>query len=184
MAEGAELPNDARLGDVVSAAEPSHDALDSLGGEPGVVSFYGFENITIIVWHAKPTLSSVQHLARVSARRRAEFAHGISVVHLVLGTFEMPDTVTRDAFAKLLREGGGKLAVVCMVVGTGGFWASALRSLVTGLRVVTRGTFELGLHTDAREAVEYLQPRHLTQTGVAIDGELLSEELTKLFKLG
>lgn len=160
--------------------EQTQGVLVPLGGEPGVVSFYGFENITIVVWHAKPTLTAAQHLSRVSIRRRAEFENGISVIHLVQGTFEMPDSPTRDAFVKLLRDGGGKLAVLCVIVGTGGFWASALRSLVTGLRVLSRGTFDLGLHVDVRAGVDHLTPRHLTQTGVPIDPEQLFSELTKL----
>ncbi|HET8936067.1 MAG TPA: hypothetical protein VFN67_21620 [Polyangiales bacterium] len=155
-------------------------ALVPLSGETGIVSFYGFENITIIVWHAKPTLAAAQHLSRVSIRRRVEFENGISVIHLVQGTFEMPDASTRDAFAKLLRDGGGKLAVLCVIVGTGGFWASALRSLITGLRVVSRGTFDSGLYKDVREAVDYLVPRHLTQTGVPIDVDQLTDVLTTL----
>ena len=155
--------------------------LEPFGGEPGVVSFYGYENITIIVWHAKPTLAAAQHLFRVSHRRRAEFSHGISVVHLVQVTFEMPDGPTRDEFVRLLRDGGGKLAVLCVIVGAGGFWASALRSLITGLRVLSRGSFDMGLHTNITEGVEYLLPRHVAKTGVAIDGEQFTSVLTQLF---
>lgn len=155
--------------------------LEPLGGDPGVVSFYGYENITIFVWHAKPTLVAAQQLSVVSQRRRAAFAHGISVVHLVQVTFEMPDGPTRDEFVRLLRDGGGKLAVLCMIVGTSGFWASALRSLITGLRVLSRGTFDIGFHMDIAESVEYLHSRHLAKTGVTIDDEHFTGVLTKLF---
>jgi hypothetical protein len=168
---------------VPTSAEQMHAVPEPLGGEPGVVSLYGFENITIVVWHATPTLVAAQHLARVSQRRRVEFAHGLSVVHLVPGRFDMPDGPTRDAFVKLLRDGGGKLAVLGVVVGAGGFWASALRSLVTGLRVVSRGSFDLGLHTEIRGVVDYLVPRHLTHTGVAVDPDQLTGMLTDLSKV-
>ena len=146
-----------------------------------MVSLYGYENITVIVWHAKPTVAAAQQLARVSQRRRAEFAHGISAVHLVQATFQMPDGPTRDEFVKLLRDGGGKLAVLCVIVGEGGFWASALRSLITGLRVLSRDSFDMAVHTDIAEAVEYLQPRHLAKTGVDVSAEQLTGVLTKLF---
>lgn len=174
----------ANLQGVDSPAEQTQSKLEALETEPGVLSIYGFENISIFVWHAKPTLAAAQQLARVSMRRRAEFAHGISVVHLVQATFEMPDPATRDAFVKLLRDGGGKLAVLCVIGGDGGFWASALRSLITGLRVLSRGSFDLGLHTDVGEAVKYLLPRHLEKTGVPINAEQLTSVLTKLFTAG
>jgi hypothetical protein len=165
---------------VGSSNEHTHSTLDAFEGEPGVVSLYGYENMTIIVWHAKPTVLAVQKLARVSQRRRAEFEHGISVVHLVPKVFEMPDPAARDAFLKVLRDGGGKLAVLCIIVASGGFWASALRSLVTGLRVLSRESFDLGLYTDIREAVDYLLPRHFAKTGVAVSPEPLASVLTKL----
>lgn len=164
-----------------SETELTRAGVESFGGEPGVVSLYGFENITIIVWHGKPTVAAAQQLSRVSQRRRAEFSHGISAVHLVQVTFEMPDGPTRDTFVKLLRDGGGKLAVLCVVVRGGGFWASAMRSLLTGLRVLSRGSFDLGLHTDLREAIDYLLPRHHAKTGVPISREQLTSVLAKLF---
>ena len=156
-------------------------AIESFGGEPGVVSLHGFENITIVVWYGKPTVTAAEQLARVSQRRRAEFEQGISAVHMVQGTFEMPDAATRDTFVKLLRDGGGKLAVVCVVIRGGGFWASAMRSLVTGLRVLSRGSFDLGLHTEISAAVDYLLPRHHAKTGVPISPEQLTAVLSELF---
>lgn len=166
---------------MTSSPEQTRAKIESFGGEPGVVSLYGFENITIIVWHGKPTVAAAEELTRVSQRRRAEFPHGISAVHLVQVTFEMPDGPTRDTFVKLLRDGGGKLAVVCVVIRGGGFWASAMRSLLTGLRVLSRGSFDLGLHTDLAAAVDYLLPRHHEKTGVPIGREQLSAVLAKLF---
>jgi hypothetical protein len=155
--------------------------IESLGGEPGVVSLYGLENITIIVWHGKPTVAAVEQLTRVSQHRRAKFSHGISAVHLVPATFELPDGPTRDMFVKLLRDGDGKLAVVCVLIRGGGFWASAMRSLLTGLRVLSRGSVDLGLHTELGATVDYLLPRHHEKTGVPIGREQLSAVLTKLF---
>lgn len=174
----------ANLAGVAPSAEQTQPTIQGFGGEPGVVSLYGFENITIVVWHAKPTVTAAEQLARLSQRRRAEFTHGISAMHLVQATFEMPDGPTRDTFVKLLRDGGGKLAVLSVVVGTGGFWASALRSLVTGLRVLSRGSFDLGLHRDIPEAVDYLLPRHLAKTSVPVDREQLTSALTKLYGSG
>jgi hypothetical protein len=45
---------------------------------------------------------------------------------------------------------------------------------------MSRDSFDLGLHTNIHEAVEYLLPRHLAKTGVAISGEQLESVLTTL----
>lgn len=166
---------------MASSPEQIRAEIESLGGEPGVVSLYGLENITIIVWHSKPTVAAVEELTRVSQYRRAKFSHGISAVHLVPAALELPDGPTREMFVKLLRDGDGKLAVVCVLIRGAGFWASAMRSLLTGLRVVSRGSVDLGLHTDLGAAVDYLLPRHHEKTGVPIGREHLSAVLTKLF---
>lgn len=166
---------------VASPHERTRAEIESLGGAPGVVSLYGLENLTIIVWHGKPTVAAAEELARVSKRRRAEFPQGISAVHLVPATFELPDGPTRDTFVQLLRDGDGKLAVVCVVIRGAGFWVSAMRSLLTGLRVLSRGSVDLGLHTDLGAAIDYLLPRHHEKTSVPLAREQLTAVLTKLF---
>jgi hypothetical protein len=154
------------------------DGVTLLGSDPGMVSFFAFENITIVVWHGKPNPGSVDQLTRVSERRRKANPHGVSVIHLVQGQWELPDSATREAFVRLMKDGDGQLAVVSVVIGGSGFWASAVRSLVTGFRVLARGSFDMGLHGEISEVVSWLPARHTARTGVAVKSEQLERVLT------
>mgnify|MGYP003471438812 CR=1 FL=1 len=142
-----------------------------------MVWVYGFENITLIVWQAQPTERAVERLHAVTEKRRKQFPHGISVIHLVKGNIALPEQATRDAFVRLMKVTDGVLACVAVVVGGTGFWASAARSLVTGLRVLARGEFEMRLHGEIAEVVKWLPEKHAARTGVHVESSQLSQAL-------
>ena len=142
-----------------------------------MVSLYGAENITLIVWHGQPTEHAVDRLHRITERRRKQFPNGISVVHLVKGNIALPDPPTREAFVRLMKSSNGALACVAVVVGGAGFWASAARSLVTGMRVLARGQFDMRLHGDIAEVVKWLPEKHAARTGVHMDSAQLAHAL-------
>lgn len=142
-----------------------------------MVALYGFENITLIVWQAQPTERAVERLQAVTDKRRKQFPHGISVIHVVKGNIALPEQGTREAFVRLMKSSNGVLACVAVVVGGSGFWASAARSLVTGLRVLARGEFEMRLHGEISEVVKWLPEKHAARTGVQVEPAQLSQAL-------
>ena len=148
-----------------------------LDHEAGVVSLYGAENITFIVWHGQPNEHAVDRLHRITERRRRQFPNGISVVHVVKGNIALPDQTTREAFVRLMKSSNGALACVAVVVGGTGFWASAARSLITSLRVLARGEFDMRLHGEIAEVVKWLPERHAARTGVHMDAAQLAHVL-------
>jgi hypothetical protein len=152
-----------------------------LDSEPGVVSLYAAENITLIVWHDQPTERAVDLLARVTERRRKQYPNGISTIHLVKGNLALPDQPTREAFVRLMKSSNSALACVAVVVGGSGFWASAARSLITGMRVLARGSFDMRLHGDIAEVVKWLPEKHAARTGLHMDPAQLSEALEFVF---
>jgi hypothetical protein len=154
------------------ASEPS-----LLEREPGVVSLYAFDNITLIVWHAQPNERAVDRLHRVTERRRKQYPNGISTIHLVKVDISLPDQPTRDAFVRLMKSSNGALACVAVVVGGAGFWASTARSMITGMRVLARGQFDMRLHGEISEVVKWLPERHAARTGVHVDAVQLGRAL-------
>jgi hypothetical protein len=145
----------------------------------GIVSFLAYENVTIIVWHATPEADAVERLRLISERRRKHYPMGVSAVHLVKGQFELPDGPTRDAFVRVVREGEGALAAVAVVISGSGFWASAVRSLLTGVRVVARGSFDMGLHTSLEECIKWLPAKHSARTGITLPLDRLERALRR-----
>jgi hypothetical protein len=64
-------------------------------------------------------------------------------------------------------------------MGGDGFWASAVRSFVTGLSVLVRGPFELGIFGQLDELAQWLPEIHGSRTGVS----MLSSELIQVLRL-
>jgi len=138
-----------------------------------------YENVTIVIWHAMPGPESVERLRVVSARRRQQYPHGLSVVHIIKGQFELPDAPTRDAFVRLVKEAEGALLVLAVVITGMGFWASAVRSLVTSIRVLSRGSFDLGLHSSIEEVVRWLPGKHSQRTGTPLAADVIERVLRR-----
>jgi hypothetical protein len=156
----------------------SGDDLTLIDLLPRVVSFFAFHNVTIVVWHATPEPLAVERLRVVSERRRKQHPKGLSVVHLVqTAPLELPDGPTRQGFARVIKEGRETLALVAVVVPVGGFMASAVRSLLTGIRVASRGSFEMGLYADVEELVRWLPDEHHARTGVVLASDSLRAAL-------
>jgi hypothetical protein len=53
----------------------------------------------------------------------------------------LPDSEGRTAASRLFREGGPKITAFAVITEGGGFWASAVRSIVTGLNLAARSRF-------------------------------------------
>ena len=145
---------------------------------PGAVSFFAFHNVTVVVWHATPDALSVERLRQVSERRRKQHPK-LSVVHIHGAPFDLPDTATREGLARVVKEGQGTLALVAVLVPVGGFMASAIRGLLTGVRVASRGTFEMALYADLEELVRWLPDEHRARTGVTLDVDALRRVLQR-----
>jgi hypothetical protein len=160
------------------ASPPAATAeLTLLDSEPGVVTVYAHGNITIIVWWGRASPQAAQRLHRVTEQRRKQHPEGLSAIHIVKGDVVLPDQATRDALVRVMKDSDTSLAALAVVIGGGGFWASALRSVITGMRVLSRSAFELRLHGTIDEALAWLPDKHAQRTGVAVDKDRLRHSL-------
>jgi len=157
--------------------KPVQPTLSELDCEPGIATLFELANITIVAWHGQPNEHAVDRLRRATEIRRRQYPTGLSVIHLVKGEISLPDAATRQAFVRLMQTSNAALACVAVVVGGAGFWASTARSLVTGMRVLARGAFDMRLHGTVDEVVAWLPAKHAAKTGFAISTTQLEAAL-------
>jgi hypothetical protein len=157
----------------------SPDELILLDSEPERFSFWGWKNITVAVWWAQPDPAIVARFSRVTELRRQQHPTGMSNVHLIKSKIALPDAETRQAMVELMRELGPSLAGSAVVVGGDGFWASTMRSVITGMRVLTPRSYEMRLHSSIAEVVEWLPAVHARGTGVTVERDALRAVLTR-----
>ena len=144
------------------------DELRLLDEEPGAFQFFAWRNITIFVWLTTPEAAHIDRLVKMGEARIASASGKLSDVHLVTREVGLPDADARAALLEASRAGGPHLAAVAVWLAGSGFWASAVRSFVTGMNVVLREPFELRMFAELEELTEWLPAVHESRTGIAI----------------
>ena len=145
--------------------------------EPGRFAFGVCKNMTVAVWKTQGTGPAVARLGAVARKVAVECPLGYSAIHVICEGAGLPDGAARTGFEGLMREFSRELACVAVVVGGDGFWASALRAMVTGLWQAVPHKFEMRICGSCEEAANWLCPRHLERTGTHIDVEPLKQAL-------
>jgi hypothetical protein len=102
-----------------------------------------------------------------------------SWIHIIRDKAGLPDGAARSGFARIMQERSAELGCVAVVVGGTGFWASAMRNAVIGLRVLAPRKFELRLHGTIDEVVEWLPAAHEKVSGIQISPATLQRLLAE-----
>jgi hypothetical protein len=150
-------------------AESAPIELSLLGSEPGCLAVYGWQNLSFVVWLGPANIESVARLDQISLALRERYPQGVSGVHIVVsGQTQLPTAEARAALVRMTNDYGTWLCAIAVVIRGGGFWASAMRSVVTAMRVLGSRAFEMRIHGSIEEVVEWLPERHFKRTGVQI----------------
>lgn len=146
--------------------------------EPGVCCVGGWANVSISRWVGPGTVAAVERLARVGDELRAQYPSGLSSVHLIAENAGMPTAEAREGLVKLMNRKADRVGCIGIVVGGSGFWASAIRSLITGMRAVSSRAYEMKLVGSVGEIVAWLPTQHMKRTEIALDPAELTRALT------
>ena len=140
-----------------------HDA------EPGAFLFGSWMNVLVAVWESQATDPGVERMAKVIRTVADARPEARSNIHIIMDGAALPEAHTRVKFVELMKQNEGQVACIAVVAGGTGFWASAFRSFVTGLRWLAPRSYDLRIHGTIEEVVRWLPPQHLQRTGVRLD---------------
>ena len=144
--------------------------------EPSVCAIGARQNLTVIVWWTQATAAAVERVAHLTREVCAEHRH-MSNIHLIRDGALVPTPAARTGFVQMMRDHAEQLSNVAVVVGGSGFWASMMRSAITGMRFVAPRTFELRLHGRAEEIVNWLPRAHEARCGAPLPHDELAAML-------
>lgn len=153
------------------------ESLEFLDGEPGVCRVAVLKNVMIVVWSAGATATAAAKLDQATERLAATYPSGLSAVHVIPNLVSVPTADGRNGLMRIMSRHAKSLACVAVVVGGTGFWASTMRSFITGMRFMTPRSFDLRLHGGVDEVIEWLPNKHSKLTGVPIDATALARVL-------
>jgi hypothetical protein len=154
------------LGELLRRRPDEPIVLDS---EPGAFTFGAWKNVFIGIWEAQATTSAVDRMGRATALLNEVYPGGRSTIHYVAHGAELPTADVRRHFVDALNRNAETLACVAVVVVGTGFWTSALRSFVTGLRWLAPRSFDFRMNKTSEEVAKWLPVEHAKRTGVQLD---------------
>jgi hypothetical protein len=155
---------------VTVAARSSVSEGSLLALSPGEYAFYRFGNLAINVWTGQPTGPAVRRLSELTTESRRSCPEGISSVHWIVQGVGLPTPEARAELRQLATRDGDHIACVGVVLNGQGFWASALRSALSGVLLVgPKALFPLRIYGTAEELADWLPVEHVRRTRTYLD---------------
>jgi hypothetical protein len=145
---------------------------------PQSLSFWSVDNVALFLWHESITLEVAAGLAELTEPMRERYPTGMSIVHMGNLQIAKLDPATRAELARHRERNRRYVAATAVVSLRGGFWASALRSVITGMFVLAKTENEIRINASTEEVLAWLPDANERKTGVAVDREELRRVLT------
>lgn len=149
--------------------------LEHLGGEPGVLQMFLYGNLLIFVWLDQATEGSV---ARLREAGRYVAKTGMPIVGMVSWLTPdrpMPDPDTRRRVVEANREAFPNLAYSALILNGNGFWASAVRATLNGMRLLSPRRVDMRFDACIEDTAVWLPDVHRTRTGRRIPAETFTQ---------
>jgi hypothetical protein len=143
---------------------------------------YVWKNVTILSWIAPATGAATKRVAQWTTEVASSCPEGFSNVHLIKEGIGLPTAEARHDFADMMDRHSQTLACVAIALLGSGFWASALQSAITGIRMLnSKRSALLRIHDSMEAVADWLPPEHLKYTGVRFRSAELHAAMTQAF---
>ena len=151
--------------------------------EPDDHVFARWSNLTLIHWRTQPNGTHVRILEDMARQVLLDYPEGFSTVQLVREGIGLPDADARAGIAKMMSDLDMNIACIAVVFMGAGFWASALQSVVTGIRLLAPRTFQMRFASETSDLAIWLPAHHYRRTGVQITSAGLMQAIDRVLSL-
>lgn len=141
---------------------------------PGHFTLGVFSNVAVCGWRGAITPAAVVRIGEIAfslKERAGPVRH--SYVHMMTERVQLPDANTRHEIAKLMPELVDLVTMIVVVLDGSGFWSSALRSFITGVRVLAPRNFDIRAESSIENVLSWFPSEHLKRSGVTVTREQL-----------
>jgi hypothetical protein len=131
-----------------------------------------WKNVVIAIWATQATSELVAELSRIATYWADQREGQFSTVHVIRNGSPLPNGEARAALMALIEQFGHRLACVATQIEGAGFWASAMRSLLTSLRLIGgRTSYKARTFQTTQEIATWLAEAHVQGTGIGLDAD-------------
>ncbi|MDB4974171.1 MAG: hypothetical protein JWN48_2512 [Myxococcaceae bacterium] len=161
------------------------DAVAILAHHPGHYLVAAFRNVSMVYWMRQGTLEAVSRI-----REALEEAHdraperAFSTIHLIRDGAGLPEPDVRTAVLSMSSHLAPRTACLAIVLMGAGFWASALQSVLTALRMLApQRSALMRFARDPAELGAWFPAEHTRRTTVFLGAGELASALETVFVL-
>ena len=157
--------------------------VSPLSAVPGIYSAFLWNNVGFTLWFGPATLESLRSYEAACRDCIAAQPGKLSSVHiLVPGSSQLPSPEVRAKLAELTREFGHTSAAMAVMIPGNGFWASALRGLVTAIHLVGSREYETKIFGTIEEIAAWLPEAQRKRSGIEISSAQLLTALRQVLR--
>ncbi|MDD9946473.1 MAG: hypothetical protein OXU20_35840 [Myxococcales bacterium] len=147
---------------------------------PGQYAFGSLANVSISIWLCQATEPAASEMKASVDEIMARYPNGASAILWLSAGTELPTAGARKHFVDILRTHGSAAGEVGAVLAGGGFWASAVRAMLTGLKLASAGTVNFRVEGDLESLIAWFPDAHFSRTRVHVPGAALAKAVTDL----
>jgi predicted nucleic acid-binding Zn ribbon protein len=161
---------------------PHSPELALLARERGAYGFYRFRNVAINTWSMQPTGAAVEVLRQLTERSLSDCPDGIASIHWIESGAGLPTPEARQGLGEIAKRYSKHLHCVGVMLEGSGFWASALRSALSGIVLLSPRDYPLRFAADRAELVSFVSQELQRRTGEAPEPERLRRALEEVLR--
>jgi hypothetical protein len=168
-----------------SIAAPGTEGLVLEAHVPGRYVAATSQSIIAFYWLGDAEPEGVQRLDQLCEKQTAGRTRPFSAVHVVHAGAGLPTAEVRNGLIAIMRRYADVTCCLGVVLLGAGFWASAMQSALTGVRmVVPSGGAQMRFGTTSNEIIPWLASAHAKRTGERLGEAQLLSMVQQLRKLG
>jgi len=152
--------------------------------DPGCFRFSVWRNVSITLWTAQATVEAAHRVLRTSRQLNGQFPEGRSQVMIVASGTPAPEGEASELLAEIYDPTSSRIVCIAGVLEGSGFWASAIRSRLTSMRLAGGSAMALRVQETIDEVVTWLPKEHAQRTGVQVSAAELKAVLLEVRALG
>jgi hypothetical protein len=142
--------------------------------------FGSFQNVIVAIWKTQATGPLAAKLGELAGAFSKAHPEGFSSVQVISNSPPLPTGEAREKLIAMTRLHSATVACIGTVLEGSGFWASAVRSFIVGIRLVVPRTFEMQTYASIPELARWLAAPHAARTGVTLDPREVERALMAL----
>jgi hypothetical protein len=142
-------------------------------------------NVVLFYWTGDGTIESVQVLERLIEQQTAGFTRKASAMHLIHQRVSLPDAQVRAGLVAAMKRAADFTGCIAIVMLGGGFWASAIQSALTGMRMLApTGSSTMRFGSNPAALSDWFVTEHAERTGERISEQQLLTAAEQLRSAG